>query len=146
MSYTRIEEMPCVVSAIRRAEMEIRELVGKDVSLRIDQISYDETERKTILQEIVCNYFQVSWSQIAAKSRSNKENVVDARHTYMYLAHTICKCTLVEVAQDCGRDHTTAVHAVQKIKDYYKVKDHFTVHVDAIKKLLQPEIFKNEKV
>lgn len=143
MSYSRIEEMPCVIAAIRKAEVEITGMIGKDVSLRIDQISYDKTERKNILQEIVCDYFRVTWKQIASKSRSNKENVVDARHTYMYLAHKVCKYTVSEVAKDCGgRDHSTAVNAIAKIRGYYKVNDHFISHVEAIKKLLPPEIVK----
>ncbi|HCN84480.1 MAG TPA: hypothetical protein DIT07_12790 [Sphingobacteriaceae bacterium] len=143
MSWKKIEEMPCVLSAIRKAENKIKELTGIEVTLSVNSIEITD-ERKSILQDIICDYFQVSWKEVRCKKRTQR--LVNARHIYMYLAHKQFEYIQEEVAADVNlQDHSSVWNAVKKIDGYYKVGDKLIDHVEAIKNLI-PQDISNEKV
>lgn len=58
---------------------------------------------------------RISYNEIIADRRTAK--VVRARHMGMYVAYQICPASLPKVGDVFGgRDHTTVLHAVNKIK------------------------------
>ncbi len=97
-------------------------LVGKEVD---ETVAYDvlkdlivEDQKKItvdLIQRKVAEYFEVRPSDMTAKRRSR--NVVYPRHVAMFLSREMTSLSLPEIGQQFGgRDHTTVLHAYQKIK------------------------------
>tara|TARA_R110002110_G_scaffold306593_1_gene520402 strand:+ start:884 stop:1225 length:342 start_codon:yes stop_codon:yes gene_type:complete len=65
----------------------------------------------------VCSHFQVSEEDIKGKDRY--KNTVLARHFYMFfLKEKGVFKTLTKVGAETNKDHTTALHAIVKIKHW----------------------------
>jgi len=97
-------------------------LVGKEVD---EAVAYDvlkdlivENQKKItvdLIQRKVAEYFEVRLSDMTAKRRSR--NVVYPRHVAMFLSREMTNLSLPEIGEQFGgRDHTTVLHAYQKIK------------------------------
>ncbi len=97
-------------------------LVGKDVD---EAIAYDvlkdmivETQKKItvdLIQRKVAEYFEVRPSDMTAKRRS--KNVVYPRHVAMYLSREMTGLSYPEIGEQFGgRDHTTVLHACEKLR------------------------------
>ena len=97
-------------------------LVGKEVD---EAIAYEvlkdmivETKRKItvdLIQRVVAEYFEIRPSDMTAKRRS--QNVVYPRHVAMYLSREMTSFSLPEIGEYFGgRDHTTIMHACDKIR------------------------------
>jgi chromosomal replication initiator protein len=64
----------------------------------------------------VARHFEVTIGDLKGPSR--RQHVVEARSTAMYLCRTLTDASLAEVGRHFGgRDHTTVIHACQKIND-----------------------------
>lgn len=97
-------------------------LVGKHVD---ETIAYEvlkdlisETQKKItvdLIQRKVAEYFEIRPSDMTAKRRS--QNVVYPRHIAMYLCREMTGLSLPEIGEHFGgRDHTTILHACDKIR------------------------------
>jgi chromosomal replication initiator protein len=74
-----------------------------------------ELQRDVILKA-VCEWYSISREKIMEQKR--KREVVEARQVAMYLLRRRTHMTLVEIGDFFnGRDHTTVVHSIQKIRD-----------------------------
>jgi len=81
---------------------------------------------KQRILDTVCSHFQVSEEII--KGRNRKKNRVLARHFYMFfLKEKEIFKTLKEIGAQVNRDHTTALHAINKlnhwIENYQDIKE-----------------------
>lgn len=139
MNWKKIDELPCVKAILQKAEQEIFDLTAAHVVLNV-AVRGQAEDRKEILQHTVCTFFNVGWKDIASRSRSSE--IIEPRHVYMYLAQALCGLTPGEAAADCGRrDRTTAIHAFNKIKGYYEVKDSYINKVEALISQLPKTLF-----
>ncbi len=97
-------------------------LVGKEVD---ETVAYEvlkdlivETEKKItvdLIQRKVAEYFEIRPSDMTAKRRSR--NVVYPRHVAMFLSREMTGLSFPEIGEQFGgRDHTTVLHAYEKIK------------------------------
>jgi len=97
-------------------------LVGKEVD---ETIAYEvlkdlivENQKKItvdLIQRKVAEYFELRPSDMTAKRRS--QNIVYPRHLAMYLVREMTNLSLPEIGEQFGgRDHTTILHAYNKIK------------------------------
>lgn len=97
-------------------------LVGREVD---EAVAYDvlkdlivETQRKItvdLIQRKVAEYFEIRPSDMTAKRRS--QSVAYPRHVAMYLSREMTGLSLPEIGEQFGgRDHTTVLHAYEKIK------------------------------
>ena len=97
-------------------------LVGKDVD---EAVAYDvlkdlivENQKKItvdLIQRKVAEYFEIRPSDMTAKRRT--KNVVYPRHMAMFLSREMTSLSLPEIGEQFGgRDHTTVLHAYEKIK------------------------------
>lgn len=97
-------------------------LVGKEVD---QTIAYDvlkdmivETQKKItvdLIQRKVAEYFEIRPSDMTAKRRT--KNVVYPRHVAMFLSREMTALSLPEIGEQFGgRDHTTVLHAYEKMK------------------------------
>lgn len=132
----KIDDMPDVLSIIHDAEKKIKAVCGTEVILQISAIHL-ATSRKQLIQDIVCHYFDIAWHDIESQNRVRP--VTNARHAYMYLLR-MEGYSLEEIGADCGRDHTTVMHAVKKVKGFYKTHDELADDIEDIKKLLPATI------
>ena len=67
------------------------------------------------IQKVVAEYYKLRMNDLLSKSRTRQ--VVLPRQVGMYLAKELTRFSLVEIGRAFGgRDHTTVLHAVQKIE------------------------------
>ena len=97
-------------------------LVGKEVD---EVVAYEvlkdlivENQKKItvdLIQRRVAEYFEVRPSDMTAKRRSR--SIVYPRHLAMFLSREMTSLSLPEIGEQFGgRDHTTVLHAYEKIK------------------------------
>ena len=83
----------------------------------------------------VASYFNVSYSDIKGKKRS--QSVTLPRHVAMYLCRELTEFSTTEIGLEFGgRDHTTVMHACQKIEDKLKAEPSLDDTISKIKKLI----------
>ncbi len=80
------------------------QISGKNTQLTIAEI-----------QEMVAKYYQVSVTDI--KGRKRVKQIVMPRQIAMYLARELTDSSLPQIGREFGgKDHTTVIHAVDKIE------------------------------
>jgi len=141
LTFASVYDMPIVQNILRKAEKEIFDTVGIKMNVVLESIDKigDSNEIKTeILKQCICKIYAIKWSEIISSDRSRR--AVDARHAYMYLAYSMLNHTFKIAGLQCGgKDHTTAVFAVSKIKGFYDVNDSNIIKIEKVK-----ELFNNE--
>jgi chromosomal replication initiator protein len=99
-------------------------LVGKPITVETAQQQLKDvfaSPRQTnmsleIIQRVVAEYFSLSVNDL--KSKKKTQNIVFPRQLSMFIAREITEYSTTEVGQAFGgRDHTTVMHACQKIED-----------------------------
>ena len=111
-------------------------LIGKDVSVAlVKEVLKDmliEGEKKItidLIQKKVSEYFDIKLSDMRAKKRS--KTIAYPRQIAMYLARQLTDFSLPEIGdQFGGRDHTTVIHACDKIEGDLKSKEGFKKMID----------------
>ena len=84
--------------------------------------------------DCVCKYFSISKDDLVGKKK-NKE-IVEPRQICMYLICEMLDLPLVSVGQIFGgRDHTTVIHAREKISDLIKENNRIRVTVNDLKSM-----------
>ena len=97
-------------------------LVGREVDEAVAQevlkdMIVENQKRITVdlIQRKVAEYFEIRLSDMTAKNRSR--NVAYPRHVAMYLSREMTPFSFPEIGEQFGgRDHTTILHAYEKIK------------------------------
>ncbi len=85
------------------------------------------------IQKIVAEFFRIEFNELLGPQR--QKNIVMARHIAMYLAKDLLDCNVVQIAKSFGRkDHTTAIHAIAKIKDLIQMDKNFASEYQVMKK------------
>lgn len=130
-----VTTLPAVKKIIDQAKQKIFILTGVDVSVEINTGTPNTwVKKRARLKQAICNYFEVSWTEIESGTR--KPQALNARHTYIYLARTIFEDGYSSIGREFGNpNHTTILSAFKKVKGYYDVKDQFTEDIEACKKL-----------
>ncbi|MFA6610440.1 MAG: chromosomal replication initiator protein DnaA [Candidatus Omnitrophota bacterium] len=103
-------------------------LIGGDVSVALaKEVLKDmiiEGEKKVtidLIQKKVCEYFDIKLSDMKVKKRSRA--IAYPRQIAMYLARQLTDYSLPEIGEYFGgRDHTTVIHAYEKIETDMKAK------------------------
>jgi len=72
------------------------------------------TPEDTILER-VCGMFQVSKEELVSDRRARR--FLQARRVYTYLLRELTSLTLVQIGQRMGRNHSTVVNTLKKVKD-----------------------------
>lgn len=110
--------------------MEMTEKAINDiVSLQDKVISSD------YIQEVVGKYFDVSPQDLKGSKRSN--DVTFPRQIAMYLCRNVAQMSLPQIGNDFGkRDHTTVMHACNKIEKEIKTNSNTKMIVESVKKIL----------
>lgn len=84
-----------------------------------------------LIQQIVADYFNLKIQDLS--SRKRPENIAKARQIAMYITRQLTEYSLVQIGQYFGgKDHTTVMHAIDKIEKMIKEDDKFKTTVDEL--------------
>lgn len=87
------------------------------------------------IQEVVCKYFNISLDDLKSSKRSN--DVAFPRQIAMYLCRTIIHESFPNIGKSFGkRDHSTVMHAYNKIEDDIKTNSQTKLIVDSVKNII----------
>ena len=110
-----------------------------DADIVKDQLSLKGSDKKTTdLEDVakaVSQYFKIPLADLKSKARSKE--ITKVRHIAMYLSRKIVKSTQQEVGLFYGgRDHTSVIHAVNKIEQQIKTDTYLSNTILEIQNLL----------
>lgn len=129
-----IQLLPAINRIISICEHQLRELVGVPVKVRIDVATKELNA--VVLQGLVCDAFGVTWYQMISKSR--EAPIVTARHVYWWLSIQWLGRSLVSLAKEMDRDHTTVISARNKVQELLEVGDPLiTTRIESIEQKLR---------
>lgn len=115
-------------SVINNREIDLpltKRVISQAVRLEKKQISIQ------MIQEIVCNYFNLE--QSAIQTRSRKREIVQARQITMYLSKKYTDCSFSHIGKVVGKkDHATVLYACKTIKDQIETSKSFRSAVEEI--------------
>ena len=140
-----------VTSNVRELEGALNKLImfskleNRDIDLSLakealkDVISPIEPIKITpeYILEVVCDQFNISPDDVCSK-KSNAE-IVLPRQIIMYLCRKYTDAPQIKIALLCGKkDHTTVIHAEEKIKELIDVDEYTKNTIDTIIKKINP--------
>src|SRR5690554_540430 len=112
-------------------DLELTKEVLKDI------ISSQQSKKLNIdfIQETVAEYFQIERADLKAKKRT--KTITVPRHVAMYLSRELTESSLPKIGESFGgRDHTTVLHACDRVREMMKEDIQFSRQVkDLILKL-----------
>lgn len=86
------------------------------------------------IQEIVCKYFNITMKDLKSAQRSN--DITFPRQIGMYLCRTLTNESFPKIGDSFGkRDHTTVMHACNKIENDIKENFNTKLIVESVKKI-----------
>ncbi|MGK7344424.1 MAG: chromosomal replication initiator protein DnaA [Candidatus Nitrospinota bacterium M3_3B_026] len=117
-------------------------LTGQDINIDMAKETlkgiYDDATRMIDIRQIqkaVCDYYKIKVVDLKSKNRSKK--VMIPRHTAVYLAREYTNTSLPEIGRAFGgRDHTTVMHSIRKIKKDIEQDTRLYNDINEIKKTL----------
>jgi chromosomal replication initiator protein len=105
-----------------------------------DIISSTQSKSITIdlIQDVVSNYYNMSIQEL--KSQRRTRNVAFPRQIAMYLSRKLTDMSLPKIGEEFGgRDHTTVIHAYEKISEALKTDDALAGAIKLITKKLSSQ-------
>ena len=104
-------------------------------ALRFSKEASREVMTTDTILDCVCDYYNISKEDILGKKR-NKE-LVDPRQICIYLITEMLNLPLVAIGQAMGgRDHTTVIHARDKIAEQLKTSDKLAMQVEDLRNMI----------
>lgn len=88
------------------------------------------------IQEIVAKYFNIDKKDLVSTKKSN--DIVYPRQIAMYLCRTSANMSFPQIARDFGKkDHTTVMHAYNKIEKEIKQNTNTKLIVESLKNIIR---------
>ena len=113
--------------------MEMAEKAINDIVSQQDKVISSE-----FIQETVAKYFNISAKELKGSKRSN--DIAFPRQIAMYLCRNVAQMSLPQIGKDFGkRDHTTVMHACNKIEKEIKENQNTKLIVESVKNILITE-------
>ena len=110
--------------------MEMAEKAINDIVSQQDKVISSE-----FIQETVAKYFNISAKELKGSKRSN--DIAFPRQIAMYLCRNVAQMSLPQIGKDFGkRDHTTVMHACNKIEKEIKENQNTKLIVASVKNIL----------
>ncbi|KRO04174.1 chromosomal replication initiation protein [Levilactobacillus paucivorans] len=89
-----------------------------------------------VIQDRVASYFHISMKDLKGKKR--KKSIVTPRQIAMYLSRELTDASLPRIGNEFGgKDHTTVIHAYDKIGDALKTDPELQKDIDDLKEELR---------
>ena len=118
-SYCSIHGITATVSTAKEVLADIINIEQERTAVNINQI------KKT-----VCKHFKISLEDLNSKKKNN--SIAWPRQVAMYLATELTSLSLPEIGREFSRDHSTVVHAREKIKEEIDQNPFFTPVINQI--------------
>ncbi len=110
--------------------LEMAEKAINDIVSQQDKVLSSE-----FVQETVAKYFNVNVKELKGSKRSN--DITFPRQIAMYLCRNVAHMSLPQIGADFGkRDHTTVIHACNKIEKEIKENNNTKMIVESVKNIL----------
>ncbi len=122
-------------------------LTNKEISVDLasealkDIISSKQTRQVTIdiIQEVVANYYNLKIEDL--KSARRTRNIAFPRQIAMYLSRKLTDMSLPKIGEEFGgRDHTTVIHAYEKISNNLKKDESLQNAINELNKRIKSKI------
>lgn len=118
-------------------------LVHSPITIEIAEKSINEIALQkekivsaSYIQEIVAKYFNIEKSDLVSTKKSN--DIVYPRQIAMYLCRTSANMSFPQIGRDFGKkDHTTVMHACNKIETEIKQNTNTKLIVDSLKNIIR---------
>jgi len=83
------------------------------------------------IKQAVAEYFTMDVEELSARVKT--KDIAEARQVAMYLSRELTSSSLPKIGSNFGRDHTTVLHACDKIKSLIKSDNDFNIKIESIK-------------
>lgn len=103
-TYCNIHGVNATISIAKEVLADILTLEREKYSISINQI-----------KKVVCKYFKVSIEDLNSKKKNSA--IAWPRQVSMYLATELTSLSLPEIGREFNRDHSTVIHAKEKVKE-----------------------------
>lgn len=114
----------------RQITMEMAEKAINDIVSQQEKVI-----SATYIQETVGKYFNINPKDLKGSKRSN--DITFPRQIAMYLCRNVAQMSLPQIGKDFGkRDHTTVMHACNKIDQEIKQNQNTKLIVESVKNIL----------
>lgn len=107
---------------------EIEDMVKKSIKNFSENVSDDQIIKS------VGEFFNVAPDELMKRSR--KKEIVEPRQVAMYLLRDILELSYPYIGEKMGRDHTTAIHAVEKISQEINKNSSLSQKINLIRDLI----------
>lgn len=113
--------------------MEHAELIINEFKLKSEKIISSD-----FIKETVAKYFSINKNDLASEKRSN--DIAFPRQIAMFLCRDVANMSFPQIGKDFGdRDHSTVMHAYNKIKKEVKDKNNTRLIVESVKNIITSE-------
>jgi len=110
-----------------------------------DIIKQDQNSRPVTIphiQQVVASQFNLNIKDM--KSRRRTDAIAFPRQVAMYLTRTLTECSTTEIGESYGgRDHTTVMHACEKIKQKMNSDPYFVALINKVTQRVREEATQN---
>ena len=107
------------------------ELAKKAIKIRNPKFDQAKKIGIDMIQQIVSDYFGIKVQDLLSKKRH--ENIAKSRQVAMYITRNLTDYSLVQIGQYFGgKDHTTVMHAINKVDKLVKSDDKFKNTINEI--------------
>jgi chromosomal replication initiation ATPase DnaA len=79
---------------------------------------------------IVCETYGISETDLFSKTR--KREIVEPRQMVIFLLNRLTKRSNNRICLDFRKNHSTGMHAIRKVTDYYRTEKAYRERMDAI--------------
>lgn len=135
MCSVNIFEMPLVLTIIQEAEKKIYSVTGKEVKLEGYQPEADHTNpKKQLLRNLIVSHTGLTWNEIKSKSRKNER--VNARFIYSWIAVKILRQSTILTGVDLDRDHATVINALNEVSKAKEDNNQLWIDIEIVIKQL----------
>ena len=119
ISYTSIHSVTATVNIAKEVLADIINLEEQKYNISITRI-----------KQVVCKHFKVNLDDLNSKKKNN--SIAWPRQIAMYLATELTSLSLPEIGREFNRDHTTVIHAKEKVKEEIKNNTFFIPVINLI--------------
>ncbi|MBO4707723.1 MAG: chromosomal replication initiator protein DnaA [Elusimicrobiaceae bacterium] len=118
-SYASIHGVNATISIAKEVLADIINLEEQKYNISINKI-----------KEAVCKHYKVNLEDLNSKKKNN--SIAWPRQIAMYLATELTSLSLPEIGREFNRDHTTVIHAKEKVKEEIKNNTFFIPVINLI--------------
>ena len=121
-------------SSLTNNPIQTREIASEAFAGFLKEKQGEATDASGII-DAVCKYFKISTADIISKKKT--KNIVEPRMIAIYLITELLPMPLVQIGEMFGgRDHTTVIHARDKISEEIKTNPRIKITVADIKNMI----------